>query len=145
MWSKSATIASISTLRKFLGVVLLLTCGIAAGVEVETFPLNTIKARLWADVPAGQLTVLPVAKCGASYLPSEMAPAEFAARYPGGVYVVCDARVSDGEAHATILQYLFHASRNEVLVASSVDAVLSKRDRSWIVRTWRVRALDYAP
>jgi len=128
-----------------LGFVLFVASGVVSAAEATGFPLKAVEARIRVDQPAGALTVLPVAKCGAAFLPPEMTPAEFAAKYPLGVYVVCDAQANEGTAHATVLRYLFHASRNQILVAENIDATLVRRDRSWLIRTWHTSNVDYAP
>lgn len=128
-----------------LGFVLLIATGIVSAADATAFPLKAVEARIRVDAPAGALAVLPIAKCESAFLPAEMTPAEFSAKYPLGVYVVCDAQASDGTAHATVLRYLFHASRNQILVAENVDATLVRRDRSWLIRTWHRSNVDYAP
>jgi len=64
---------------------------------------------------------------------------------PDGVFVVCDAATSGTRADATILRYLFHASRKEVLVASSIHARFDHRSGAWRLVAWRETYYDYAP
>ena len=128
-----------------LGFALLIASGIVSAADATAFPVKAVEARIRVDAPAGALAVLHVAKCGSAFLPSDMTPAEFAAKHPLGVYVVCDAQANEGTAHATILRYLFHASSNRILVARNIHATLVRRDRSWLIRTWHTSNVDYAP
>ncbi len=132
-------------MRQILGVVLLVASRLVSATDPAAFPLKAVEARLRGEASAGELALLSAASCASPVLPAQMAPTEFDAKYPHGLYIVCDARVSEATAHATILRYLFNASRNQVLAASTIEATLSKRGSSWRVQAWRKTAVGYAP
>ena len=124
---------------------LLAVCGLASAAEPLDFPLKRIEARLRVEAHGYVPVVLTTPHCtSAAALPAITSPS-FPSAYPDGVFVVCDAATSGTRADATILRYLFHASRKEVLVASSIHARLDHRSGAWRLVAWRETYYDYAP
>jgi hypothetical protein len=113
---------------------------------VATFPIDVIEARIRHETSDHSApAVISIEDCSSASRTPQVSSTEFRERYPGGLYVVCDATVSREHAKATVLRFLFNASRGEVLLASTIEADLVRPTGAWRVRRWHKVSYDYAP
>jgi hypothetical protein len=114
--------------------------------EGAFFPVDAIEARIHQETSDDSPeAVISVYSCSSAAGAPQVASTEFRELYPQGLYVVCDSTVSSARAKTTVLRFLFNASRNKVLIASSIEADLVRQAGAWRVRGWHKTSYDYAP
>lgn len=74
---------------------------------------------------------------------AELKDPAFPARFPKGVFVVCDVTESSGKATAHYQRVLFHGHLNAVNVAEHGTMKLRRQRGGWRVVDWERIAVDY--
>lgn len=120
-------------------------CSRVAIAEPGDLLLPSIEARLRAEAHDYKPSLVVQQSCTSTSTDSPFSAPDFAAKYPDGLFVICDAQVSNVKATATVLRYLFNASKGKPLVAKFVEVKLSKHGSAWRIETWHATAIDYAP
>lgn len=129
-------------------VVLLGFALLLAAVDVEAFQLSTEFRPVEDRLRKGEKSepvVAQVARCSEARRELRITSDTFPMTYPDGLFVVCDTSASKNAADATVLRYLFNASKKEVLVASAIDVKLSKAFEGWKIHSWQESFFEYAP
>ncbi|TLY51229.1 MAG: hypothetical protein E6K53_08070 [Gammaproteobacteria bacterium] len=108
--------------------------------------VDAISSRLHARIAGTTPNVVLESACSNAHLSSAIDWPNFQARYPQGIFVICDWQIKKNSASTKVLHFLFNAGWSKVLLSSEISAGFSAMaNRSWQIVEWQEKPFDYTP